>query len=91
MDFDADDTKTTAQFYKLNSTEFDAISNCEYGPGIDFKQIFVEVIHSICYISCISTSEFCFTKSIEFLTGKDHGKSSLHFIRDGKKMKQCND
>ena len=78
QDYEPEDAMFNGYFYKINTPHFNLIDTSQYGNGCDFKHKIVEYRGNICYIP---TNGYCFGKCINFLTGKDHKKPYLHFIR----------
>ena len=78
MNYDAEETTSTAYIFKLNTPDFNKLNRSKDGKRTDFKQNFLEIIGEKIYVP---TNGYCLIKYIEYLTAKDNQQMFLEFIR----------
>ena len=73
------DSIFTGYIYKLETPVISIVIRSRFGKRTDFKQDINKVIGGNCYIP---TSQYCFMKWIDFLTGRNWKQQSLEITRN---------
>ena len=76
--YDGEDVIFTGWLYKINTPECNRVNRAQHGRVTNFGKDVVEYTGNNCYIP---TSDNCFIKCMNLLTGKDYTEEFLHFIR----------